>query len=122
MLTFKCFVRMVSNQKMAGRSGEKYGFTAKPYTCIVTKTSAIDSFIISSREQFWFFILFNSCKYLKSNHIVYVVIRSKKIVLIVKIAKKFKLVWVCRHWNQVYATRRTCLQFNFESFFQIFTT
>ena len=71
-------MRMVSFQKMAWRSDEKNGFTAMPIW--LGKRALLTDYLRFSCEYNWFYILFNSCKYIKTNHIVSVVICSKKLL------------------------------------------
>ena len=84
---------------------------------MVTKTGAFDSLF---NIFLWIVLIFlykYSCKYLKSNYTVSVVYCFKKLLWLWKLQNKSKLFWVCCRGNQIYATHRTCLQFNFERYF-----
>jgi len=59
---------IVSYQKMAWISDEKNDFTEIPI--YFRKRALFTHYLRCSFEMFWYFIEFNSCKYLKSNYIV----------------------------------------------------
>ena len=110
-------MRIVSYQKMVWRSDENYGLQHCLFSCEKSRYWLI--ILGFSCEMFWFFIWFTSCKHLKSNNIVSVVICLKKAVISVNISKNnqnyIKFVEI---WSQFYATCRTFLQFRFERYFK----
>ena len=87
---------------------------------MITKKGAFMSFFKIFLWNLSFWIWFKCFKCLKSNDIFSFVICFKKVAIVVKIAKMSKLFWICCPGNQLYATRRTCLQFNSERYFKYF--